>query len=127
MTYLLVMLGGAIGAPLRYFLDATVKARLRGAFPLGTLLVNLLGCLILGVLAGLLAAHHTGGTGADGWPRTVQALVGTGFCGGLTTFSTFSVEAVELAQAGRRLSALAYVVLSCALGLGAATGGYALV
>lgn len=119
MTYLLVLLGGAIGAPLRYFLDATVKARLRGAFPLGTLLVNVTGCLILGIVAGGLASR--------GWPSTVQTLIGTGFCGGLTTFSTFSVEAVELLQARRQLTALSYVVASCAAGLVAAAIGYAVV
>lgn len=119
MTVLLVLLGGAVGAPARYLADGWVQSRHRLRFPLGTLLVNLIGCLLLGIIAGGLAHRH--------WPADVQALLGTGFCGGLTTFSTFSVETIELLQGRFTLRALAYLLLSCGLGLAAAALGYLLV
>jgi CrcB protein len=119
MTLLLVLLGGGLGAPSRYLLDRWVQSRHRFQFPWGTLLVNLIGCLLLGVIADGLA-HR-------GWSDNVYALLGTGFCGGLTTFSTFSVEAVELLQGRFTRSALGYLVLSCGLGFAAIAAGYALV
>jgi CrcB protein len=119
VTVLLVLLGGAIGAPARYLTDRWVQARNPQRFPLGTLLINLGGCLLLGLVTGGLVHRH--------WPANVQALLGTGFCGGLTTFSTFSVEAVELWQGRFTARSLAYVAISCALGLALAAVGYALV
>ncbi|HEX2902032.1 MAG TPA: fluoride efflux transporter CrcB [Jatrophihabitans sp.] len=116
MTLLLVFLGGAVGAPSRYLLDRWVQSRHGVRFPFGTLLINVLGCAVLGVIAGAVARHH--------WSADAQALLGTGFCGGLTTFSTFSVEGVELVQGKLAGRAAAYVVLSCALGIGAAALGY---
>jgi CrcB protein len=111
---LLVFVGGAIGAPSRYVMDRYVQSRHRLRFPLGTLTVNLLGCLVLGLLAG------------SDWSTGQHALIGTGFCGGLTTFSTFSVETVELLQGRRAVAATGYVMLSCAFGIGAAALGYSL-
>ncbi|MEO6701259.1 MAG: CrcB family protein, partial [Jatrophihabitantaceae bacterium] len=67
-----------------------------------------------------------GGVAHRHWSAGVQALLGTGFCGGLTTFSTFSVETVELLQGRFTLRSLAYIALSCGLGLAAAALGYAL-
>jgi CrcB protein len=119
VTVLLVLLGGGLGAPARYLTDRWVQSRHRLRFPLGTLLVNLIGCLLLGIIAGGLAHRH--------WPAHVEALLGTGFCGGLTTFSTFSVEAVELLQGRFALRSLAYLLISCGLGLALAALGYALV
>jgi fluoride exporter len=119
VTYLLVLLGGAIGAPMRYLLDSRIQRRISRPFPFGTLGVNVAGCLILGLLAGGLATGRSS--------TTLYTLLGTGFCGGFTTFSTFSVEAVELAGAGRRGSAAAYVLISCVAGLAAAGIGYAVV
>ncbi|MDQ2837424.1 MAG: fluoride efflux transporter CrcB [Actinomycetota bacterium] len=118
MNVLWVFLGGGLGAPARYLLDRWVQARHRWRFPSGTLLVNLIGCLLLGIIAGGLAHRH--------WSPQVQALLGTGFCGGLTTFSTFSVEAVELLQGRFTLRAVGYLALSCGLGVGLAAVGYAL-
>jgi CrcB protein len=114
MTLLLVLLGGGIGAPTRYLLDRRVQSRHRLRFPFGTLLVNVIGCFVLGILTG----HHPS--------SGIQALLGTGFCGGLTTFSTFSVETVELLQGRFTLRALGYLVLSCGLGIGVAALGYRL-
>jgi CrcB protein len=119
VTVLVVLLGGALGAPARYVLDAFVKARIRSTFPYGTLLVNVVGCLILGGAAAGLAHGDLGSTG--------YALIGTGFCGGLTTFSTFSVESVELLAGHLTRQALLYLVASCGLGIGAAAVGYAVV
>lgn len=121
MTALLVFVGGAVGAPARYLLDGWISGwagrRWSRRIPVGTLAVNVAGCLVLGALFGVLRAHSL--------PQ-LAALIGTGFCGGLTTFSTFSVESVELAQRRQAPAALAYVVLSLLLGLGAAAIGYAL-
>ncbi len=117
MTVLLVLLGGAIGAPARYLTDRFIS-RHGHRFPLGTLTVNVLGCLLLGVIA----ARVAGGS----WSPNVQAVAGTGFCGGLTTFSTFSVETIELLQGRRSAAATGYLMLSCVLGIGAAMLGYAM-
>lgn len=118
MNILLVFAGGAIGAPSRYLLDSYVRRRTGGRFPYGTLLVNVAGCLLLGLLAGA--------AGSGDLSSGAELLLGTGFCGGLTTFSTFSVEAIELVQHRRGPAAAGYVVASCALGIGAAAVGYAL-
>lgn len=92
--YLLVCLGGGIGAALRFIVDGEIKARTTSPFYAGTIIINLTGCLMLGLLTGLAE----GGTvGSD-----VLAVVGTGVLGGYTTFSTASFEAARLLQEGRR-------------------------
>ncbi|MEU4694422.1 CrcB family protein [Actinoplanes sp. NPDC023714] len=102
MTLLMVALGAAVGAPLRFAAD-----RLIGS-PRGTLTVNVIGSLILGfVLAAPLSP-------------TLVALLGTGFCGALTTYSTFGWETLTMARRGERTAAFGYVAASVALGLGAA-------
>lgn len=111
MTVLLVALGAAAGAPLRYLTDRALQARHGTTFPWGTLTVNVAGSLLLGFLAGLPAS-----TG-------VTALLGTGFCGALTTYSTFSYDTLRLTQGGERLVALLYVVVSLCAGMGAAAIG----
>lgn len=118
-TALLVLAGGGVGAPARYLADRWITARQGVRFPFGTLAVNLVGCFVLGVLAGGLA--HAG------WSPEVYALLGTGFCGGLTTFSTFAVETVELHRGGARLRAVGYVVLSATAGVGLAEFGWLLI
>ncbi len=114
MTVLLVTLGAAVGAPLRYLTDRFVQRWHDTVFPLGTFAVNLAGSLLLGLLTGLAA------------PPRAAALVGTGFCGALTTYSTFGYETVRLVEDGARLFAAANVVLTVLAGLAAAAGGYAL-
>ncbi len=114
MTVLLVLLGGAVGAPSRYLIDRYVQQRHDGVFPWGTLTVNLIGCLILGVLTG--AAHHL--------PAPVVTLAGTGFCGALTTFSTFGFETTRLLEEGSLLEAGLNAVVSLVLGLGVAVLGF---
>ncbi|MFI9525944.1 fluoride efflux transporter CrcB [Micromonospora rosaria] len=114
MTVLLVAVGAAVGAPLRYLVDRAVQARHRGRFPVGTLTVNVTGSFLLGALVGVPVGP------------AVAALLGTGFCGALTTWSTCGYETVRLARAGARPLALVNVVGSGVAGLGAAWAGYAL-
>ncbi|MER0240984.1 fluoride efflux transporter CrcB [Streptomyces sp. HSW2009] len=118
MTWLLVIIGAAVGAPLRYLTDQQLRARYDTAIPWGTFLVNVVGSLLLGLLAGASLA------GADG--SRVQALLGTGLCGALTTYSTFSYETLRLAETRHRRFAAGYVASTLLAGLGAAFAGAAL-
>ncbi|MBD2818243.1 fluoride efflux transporter CrcB [Streptomyces rochei] len=118
MNWLLVMAGAMVGAPLRYLTDRAVQARHVTVFPWGTFTVNVVGCLVLGTLAG--AATHGAAS------ASVQLLVGTGLCGALTTYSTFSYETLRLAENGARLLAAANVLAGVVAGLGAAFLGTAL-
>lgn len=118
MTWVLVALGGALGAPLRYLADRAVQGRHDSVFPWGTFAVNAVGSLALGLLTGAVLA---GGGGAG-----VRALLGTGLCGALTTYSTFSYETLRLAERGRPLLAVANVAGSLLVGLGTAFLGLAL-
>ncbi len=110
MTLVLVLVGGAAGALLRYVSEVVVRARLRTAFPVGTFLVNVVGSAVLGVVTGA----------ASVLPPQVSSLVGTGFCGALTTYSTFGNESLFLWQNGRRRVAAAYVTVSVTAGLAGA-------
>ncbi|MFK0117847.1 fluoride efflux transporter CrcB [Streptomyces sp. NPDC090994] len=118
MNWLLVVVGAMVGAPLRYLTDRTVRARYGSSLPWGTFLVNVAGSLVLGLLTGAAL------TGAAG-PR-LQLLLGTGLCGALTTYSTFSYETLRLAEAGDNRHAVGNVLLSVAAGVGAAFAGVAL-
>lgn len=118
MTWLLVILGAAIGAPLRYLTDRFIQARHSTLYPWGTLAVNAGGCLVLGVLTGAATAGAAG--------SHLQLLVGTGFCGALTTYSTFSYETLRLTRAGAHLYAAANVIAGIITGVGAAFAGSAL-
>ncbi len=92
MIILAVLAGGMAGAPARYLTDRFVQSRHDSVFPWGTFAVNLAGSAILGFLLG--AERHLG------LPPVVFALLGTGFCGGLTTFSTFGYETLRLVEDG---------------------------
>ncbi|RSU54668.1 fluoride efflux transporter CrcB [Sphingomonas sp. S-NIH.Pt15_0812] len=100
----LVMLGGAIGSGARHWTGRWMLARLGPDFPYGTLTVNLVGGFAMGVLTGLLA--RVGGN--EPW----RLLLGVGVLGGYTTFSSFSLDVVTLAERGQILTALGYVLLS---------------
>ena len=117
MNWLLVIIGGAVGAPLRYLTDRAVQARhgagLPYVFPWGTFTVNAAGGLLLGVLTGATVS------------TPVYALLGTGMCGALTTYSTFSYETFTLLRTDRVPTALIYIVASIVGGVLAAAAGYA--
>lgn len=116
VVWLAVALGGAAGSVLRYAM-ALALLRTSVAFPLGTLLVNVLGSFLIGVFARWFTAP-------DVDPLWRIALM-VGFCGGFTTFSTFSAELVALAQEGRMLRAAIYVVVSVSLAVLATVLGLA--
>ncbi|MCZ0974965.1 fluoride efflux transporter CrcB [Streptomyces albulus] len=118
MNWLLVVAGAVVRAPLRFLTDRFVQARHDTVFPWGTCAVNVVGSLILGLVSGAVA------TGAAG-PH-VQLLLGTGLCGALTTYSTFSYETLRLATDGARGYAVLNLGLSLAAGLAAACAGVAL-
>ena len=102
----------AIGAPLRYVVDVSISDRVQGRFPWGTFVVNATGSLFLGVLTGL-ALYHA-------FPKTPKVILGTGFCGAYTTFSTFTFETVGLAEEGATgpalLNAAGMLVVGAACG-----------
>ncbi len=104
---LLVMLGGAIGAGLRYHIGRLAIANLGPSFPWGTWAVNLLGALFMGVLAGLLIREGAGG-------EPLRLFLGVGVLGGFTTFSAFSLELVAMLQRGDYAVGLAYALSSVA-------------
>ncbi|GGV80951.1 putative fluoride ion transporter CrcB 2 [Streptomyces gelaticus] len=118
MNWLLVIVGAAVGAPLRYLTDRAVQSRHDSVFPWGTFTINVSGSLVLGLLTGAVAAGAAS--------SQLQLLVGTGLCGALTTYSTFGYETLRLAEDGAGSYALANVVGSVAAGLGAAFAGVAL-
>ncbi|RKT16573.1 protein CrcB [Streptomyces sp. 1114.5] len=115
MNWLLVVAGAVVGAPLRYLTDRAVQSRHDSVFPWGTFAVNVVGCLILGLVTGAVAAGAAS--------SQVQLLLGTGLCGALTTYSTFSYETLRLAETGAGRYALANVAGSVAAGLAAVYAG----
>ena len=115
MIALWVAIGAAIGAPARYLTDRLVQERHESSFPWGTFTVNVAGSLLLGVL---------GGAGPR-LPAAVYAAVGTGFCGALTTYSTFGFETLRLFEERARLYAAVYLTASLGAGFGAVALGWA--
>ena len=113
MIVLWVALGAAVGAPARYLIDRAVQSRHQTEFPFGTLSVNLIACFVLGIMTGL---------GRSASPALV-ALIGTGFCATLSTYSTFSFETMRLNARSRRTS-LTYVAVSVVAGCGLAALGW---
>ena len=116
MTVLLVLVGGALGAPVRYVVDLMVQSRHDSVLPWGTFVVNAAGSLVLGATAG--------GVATAGGPDWVLTLVGTGFCGALTTFSTFSFETVRLAEERALRAAAVNVAGSVVVGAAACAAGW---
>jgi CrcB protein len=116
--FLAVAAGGLVGAPLRYLLDRAISRRLESDLPWGTFVINVTGSLLLGLLTGLTLTGHLSEIG--------KALLGTGFCGAYTTFSTFTFETVRLLEDGRILDAVGTLVSGVAAGLAAAAAGLAI-
>jgi CrcB protein len=109
---------GAIGAPVRYLVDGAIGDRTSGAFPWGTFVVNITGSLLLGFLTGLALYH--------GFPDTPRVVLGTGFCGAYTTFSTHTFETVRLLEDGAHGPALRNALGTLVAGAVAAAAGLAL-
>jgi CrcB protein len=115
VTALWISLAGGVGAIARYVVDSSIQIRRTADFPVGTLVINVSGSLLLGILTGLVIAH-----GAD---HQVRTIAGVGFCGGYTTFSAASLESVRLAQQRRWVECLGYTGGSLLLALLAAGAG----
>jgi CrcB protein len=118
LAWVAFVAAGAVGAPARYLVDGAVGDRTKGVFPWGTFLINATGSLLLGFLTGL-ALYHA-------FPTEPKIVVGTGFCGAYTTFSTFTFETVRLIEEGAINEALRNALgtlLTCAA---AAAAGIAL-
>jgi CrcB protein len=111
LPYLLVGIGSFVGGNARYILAKWVGGVIEGRFPLGTLLINVSGSFVLGVIGGLIAQRAIPNADA------VRLALGVGFCGGFTTFSTFEFETHALLEDGAWLIAVANVVLSVFAGL----------
>jgi CrcB protein len=104
---LLVAVGGAVGSVARYLMASSIQSSTGWSFPIGTVLVNILGCFLIGILYVLLVARPD--------PRQdLRALLMVGVMGGFTTFSSFSLETVTMAMNGNYTGATLNVVLSVA-------------
>ena len=112
MNLVLLSFGGALGAMARYKLGILILKHEKHTFPLGTFLINITGALLLGIICGL---------GLTGNP---YLLLGDGFCGAFTTFSTFAVESVWLIQGKAVKKSILFVVLSVSIGLICFFAGY---
>ena len=115
---LLVFVGGGFGSVARYFLGKWFN-NIENAIPYGTMLSNVLGSLLIGIVLGYL-----GKTG--NMSQSQSLLLATGFCGGFTTFSTFGLETFNLAKEGQWLASFGNVGLSLILGLAAVLAGHML-
>ena len=115
MTGVLVVIGAMVGAPLRYLADQAIARRRGASFPWGILAVNTAGCFLLALLVV--------GAGRHAVSEPALTTVGAGFCGALTTYSTFSADTVRLASGGFRGRAVLNMVANVVAGCGAAGCG----
>ncbi len=116
MSYLAILIGGGIGALFRFLLSRWLQSQVATAFPLGTLAVNLLGSFLIGFLAGLFERSAFS-------PR-VHSFVFVGLLGGFTTFSSYSLETLQLFRSSASVLAWGNVLLSNGAGLLLVAGGY---
>ena len=120
MQFLYVFIGGGLGAVCRYMATTAIGARFGMMFPLGTLFVNTLGSFLMALVMGFLLSLAKS---TNMLPESLRLLLTVGFLGGFTTFSSFSMETVNLINGGSVLLALANVCINVLLGLGAAILG----
>jgi CrcB protein len=118
MIILLIAIGGAVGSVARYLMGRAVQGALHLEFPIGTFAVNVVGCLVIGMLAKFFMHSQT--------ELQLRATLMIGFCGGFTTFSTFSLETLGLIQGGEWGKAAVYVVLSALVCVGATAAAFSL-
>lgn len=116
MTVILLALAGGVGAATRFVVDGLIRARVKTALPWATILINISGSLLLGFIGGLVMRGQA--------LESLQLVLGTGFLGGYTTFSTASLETIRLVQSGRTgwalvngLGTMAASVLAAAAGV----------
>jgi CrcB protein len=113
---LLIFIGGGLGSVSRYALGIFISEKFKSFFPWGTLSINILACFILGVVTAWIAAK--------GDNSSLRMLIGVGFCGGFSTFSTFTAETMNMLSRGQTASALLYIAGSvslCMMAFAAAT------
>jgi CrcB protein len=121
-SYFLVFLGAGIGGALRHGVNVGCARFCGTAFPLGTLVVNVVGSLLMGVIAGWLAFKA-----GEGWSQPLRLFLATGVLGGFTTFSAFSLDAVLMWERGQAGGALGYMAASVILSIAGLLAGLALV
>ena len=109
-NFLIVGLGGAVGSMLRYAVQKIFQVQSVAAFPTGTLLVNIAGCFIIGILWSLVSRTLT-------WNEEMKLLLMTGFCGGFTTFSAFTLEGIGLLKENKTALFFIYLTASVIGGL----------
>jgi CrcB protein len=109
-NFLIIGLGGAVGSMLRYAVQKIFQAQSAIAFPTGTLLVNIAGCFIIGILWSMVSRTLT-------WNEEMKLLLMTGFCGGFTTFSAFTLEGIGLLKENKTALFLIYLTASVVGGL----------
>lgn len=112
-AYLAVALGGALGSVTRFWMTGAVAALTGPRYPWGTLLINVLGSFVIGVVASLTLTQER-----LSWHPTIRVFLMTGFCGGFTTFSAFSLQTLELLREGDTIPAFGYMLASVVLCLG---------
>ncbi|MGZ3332369.1 MAG: fluoride efflux transporter CrcB [Gemmatimonadaceae bacterium] len=117
MILFLIALGGAVGSALRYLIGGAIQRSSASGYPVGTMVVNVAGCFLIGVFVRYLLNMQTS--------AELRALLVVGFCGGFTTFSTFSFETVGLIEGGEYARAATYIVGSVVLCLVATFAGMA--
>lgn len=115
-SILLIGAGGAVGSIFRYVLSLFIGKFANSNFPWPTLIINILGCLLIGVLMGIFARDEVA-------YRDLKLLLVTGLCGGFTTFSAFAFENVQMLQNGNYLNAVLYMIASVVVCLFAVIGG----
>jgi fluoride exporter len=119
LSIVLVFIGGATGSMWRYWWSGFVAQRFGEVFPFGTLVVNLSGSILIGVISSLLAHVQNSGLAA-----ALQQFLVIGICGGLTTFSSFSLQTYSLINEGKWLVALANIIFSTGLSFGCVALGW---
>ena len=119
-TLFLIGLGGGIGSVLRYLTSVVIEKYYATVFPLATLIINIFGCLLIGIIMGVLEKNQV-------TDSAMKWLLVTGFCGGFTTFSAFGYENIRLLQNGSIFLPFVYISCSIILGLGSVWLGLNLV
>ena len=109
-SFLIVGLGGAAGSMLRYGVQRILNPQSAAIFPTGTLLVNIIGCFLIGMLWSIVSRSIT-------WNEEMKLLLMTGFCGGFTTFSAFTLEGIGLLRESKTILLVIYITASVLGGL----------